>query len=222
MVTEHLCLDDHLVLFDNPIRAVGFDLYGVMTVPPYSDMERYATDKGVPAGVMTAKFSSRRWLEDVQHGEVSVSAYVDETRDDVLKDYGVALDSTVIERFLDAAKTPVPAVVDVVREVRLSCRVGLLTNNLRGSQMWAPVLNEEMFDVIIDASSGIRKPRPAAYLALVEAFGVAASEVAFIDDSATNLEPAQELGLRTVLFRNAEQCRDELRRLGVCLTPTNR
>jgi putative hydrolase of the HAD superfamily len=204
---------------DNLIRAVGFDLYGVMTASPYADMEAYATGEGVPAGVLTVKFSGRRWLEDVQRGAVSVSAYVDEVRTDLRDVYRVELDGDVLERLLDVAATPVPAVVDVVREVRETCRVGLLTNNLRDSQLWSPALNEDMFDVIIDASSGIRKPHPAAYSALVDAFGVLPSEVAFVDDSASNLQPAQGIGLRTVLFRDAEQCRGELRGLGVSLAP---
>lgn len=209
------------MLYDNPIRAVGFDLYGVLTVPPYGDLECYATGNGVPAGVMTAQFSTLRWLEDVQRGALTVSAYVAETCAEVLDTYAVELDPAIIERALDAATTPVPAVVEIVRQVRQTCRVGLLTNNLRGSQMWAPMLNEEMFDVIVDASSGVRKPQPAAYLALVEAFGVPGSEVTFIDDSPANLKPATDLGLHTVLFRDAAQCREDLRNLGIDLGPAN-
>jgi putative hydrolase of the HAD superfamily len=203
------------VLSGNLIRAVGFDVYGVMTVSPYDEMERYAVADGVPPGAMTAAFTTPRWLEEVQRGTVTVAAYIDEVAAELHQLHGVQLNPGTIATCLETSLTAVPAMVELVGAVRKTCRVGLLTNNVRQSPLWAPMLNEDVFDVIVDATSGFRKPDKGAYTALVDALGVPASAVVFVDDSQGNLTPARELGIHTVLFSDPRHCREELRSLGI-------
>jgi putative hydrolase of the HAD superfamily len=201
---------------------VGFDAYGVMTPPPYDHMEHYATTAGAPPGVISAAFRTNRWLEDVQRGEVPVDAYITEVTAEIRRAHGVVLRDSEIARCLAASRSVIPDVVALVRAVRRVCRVGLLTNNIRDSPLWAPALNEDLFDVIVDASAGVRKPEPTAYVALAEAFGEPPEHVAFVDDSPSNLDPARALGMRTVLFHDARQCGEELRALGIDIATPGR
>lgn len=64
----------------------------------------------------------------------------------------------------------------------------------------------ELFDDIVDARAMnfIPKPRPDAYLALIERCGVVASKSALFDDSARNLVPAHALGMTTIWFNNGQ------------------
>lgn len=62
---------------------------------------------------------------------------------------------------------------------------------------------------------GVRKPNPKIYeLALAKA-QTEPEETVFIDDKASSLEPARQLGMAIILFRDAEQVRHELDKLGV-------
>ena len=58
---------------------------------------------------------------------------------------------------------------------------------------------------------GLRKPDEAIYRAVLQITQRAPAECIFIDDREVNLECPRELGLTTILFRNAGELRRELR-----------
>jgi HAD superfamily hydrolase (TIGR01509 family) len=62
---------------------------------------------------------------------------------------------------------------------------------------------------------GVRKPDQRIYQLLLDKAQVDAGQVIFVDDKDWALVPAGQLGMKTVLFRNSEQVRRELRRFGV-------
>jgi putative hydrolase of the HAD superfamily len=62
---------------------------------------------------------------------------------------------------------------------------------------------------------GIRKPDEGIYRLALEVTQRRPEECLFIDDRALNLECAQQLGMRTIHFRNAAQLRQELTANGV-------
>ena len=62
---------------------------------------------------------------------------------------------------------------------------------------------------------GLRKPDEAIYRAVLQITQRAPAECIFIDDREVNLECPRELGLSTILFRNAVELRRELREEGV-------
>jgi 2-haloacid dehalogenase len=70
-------------------------------------------------------------------------------------------------------------------------------------------------DVVISGAEGIAKPDPRIFALALERTGFEASRTVFIDDNLPNVEAAASLGLHTVHFASADQCRDELRALGV-------
>ena len=68
----------------------------------------------------------------------------------------------------------------------------------------------------VSARTGYRKPDPAAYTSAVEALGCAASDVVFVDDRAANVDAAQAVGMRGVLFDgDANGARAALREYGL-------
>ena len=61
---------------------------------------------------------------------------------------------------------------------------------------------------------GVRKPDPRIYQILLDMARVEAGQVLFVDDKEWALRPAAQLGMKTVLFHDSEQVRQEIRRVG--------
>jgi len=62
---------------------------------------------------------------------------------------------------------------------------------------------------------GIRKPDEAIYRLALQVTQREAAECLFIDDREVNLECPREMGLRTILYANASQLREELKQNGI-------
>jgi len=65
---------------------------------------------------------------------------------------------------------------------------------------------------------GLRKPDEAIYRMVLQATQRTPEECIFIDDREVNLECPRELGIKTILFKDAAQLRAELVSQGVSLT----
>lgn len=59
------------------------------------------------------------------------------------------------------------------------------------------------------------KPDTKIYQLLLNRFGLSAEESVFMDDTKKNLAPAEELGIRTILFQDRDQAVLELKKMGV-------
>ena len=86
---------------------------------------------------------------------------------------------------------------------------------------WAPLvedavgLSQLVPWAFVSGDFGLRKPSPEAYLAALKAVGREAGEVVFVDDSQTNVDAAQALGITSIRFESAAALRPELQRTGV-------
>jgi HAD superfamily hydrolase (TIGR01509 family) len=74
-------------------------------------------------------------------------------------------------------------------------------------------LDQIMDDLFVSYELGVRKPDPEAYLLPTRALSVAPEHCIFVDDRIENCRGAQSVGMTSVLFENADQCRKELDRL---------
>ncbi len=68
---------------------------------------------------------------------------------------------------------------------------------------------------ILSYQDKVIKPMPEIYQLLIERYGLVPEECVFLDDTQKNLTGAEALGFHTILFRNQEQAREELKKLGV-------
>jgi putative hydrolase of the HAD superfamily len=57
------------------------------------------------------------------------------------------------------------------------------------------------------------KPEPEVFMHLLATFNLRAEECVFIDDLLANIESAKQVGLHTIWFKNAAQCRRELEQI---------
>ena len=75
-----------------------------------------------------------------------------------------------------------------------------------------------MFDgAAVSAELGLLKPQTEIYQSLLTQHKLDASETVFIDDMPYNIEGAKAVGITGVQFKNAAQCEDELKALGLSL-----
>lgn len=109
-----------------------------------------------------------------------------------------------IERnYLDTCLTIDPEFMPVAVELAKRYSLAILSNDV---PVWSAYLRQKyeldrLFKVIIISGEvGYRKPDKRIYEILVEAIKSPASTCIFIDDRAKNLQPAAELGFKTVRF----------------------
>ena len=67
--------------------------------------------------------------------------------------------------------------------------------------------------IVISGAIRMIKPEPEIFHHLLGLYRLKASETAFVDDNAPNVEAARALGIHTVWFKNAGQCEAELETL---------
>jgi putative hydrolase of the HAD superfamily len=70
-------------------------------------------------------------------------------------------------------------------------------------------------DGVFSHEVGVRKPNPKIYKILLKKVPFNPSECVYIDDKSHLLEPAKELGLKVILFKNSKQLRNDLKKLGI-------
>lgn len=98
-----------------------------------------------------------------------------------------------------------PEALSLVRKAKAAgARVGILSNELElfyGRETIDNLDILKLMDCLIDAThTHILKPDPRAYALGVEAMGLPASEIVFVDDQARNVEGARKAGLAAVNF----------------------
>ena len=68
---------------------------------------------------------------------------------------------------------------------------------------------------ILSYEEKVIKPMPEIYQLLIDRYQVVPEECVFLDDTERNLPPARALGIHTIHFKDLEQAKAELRKLGV-------
>ena len=109
---------------------------------------------------------------------------------------------------------PVEGMAGVVRRIKKAgYGVYLLSNaGVLHSEYWNKIPGSEYFDgIVVSAYEKLVKPQPEIYRALLERFKLEPSECLFVDDREMNLAGAEVCGMKSVIFRGAE---DLLARLG--------
>jgi putative hydrolase of the HAD superfamily len=110
--------------------------------------------------------------------------------------------------------TPIEETIELIRSIRDSNnRLFILSNMHIASIAYLEKKHKiwDMFDGIV-ISSRIRKVKPEIeiYEHLLTEHQLEAAETVFIDDLSENLAAASSIGIRTIKFAGASQCRQDL------------
>ena len=109
-------------------------------------------------------------------------------------------------------------VFELAKKLKVRYKLAILSNQIEN---WFEEIIEkhrmgEVFDVIVTSyGSRIAKPDIGIYNEVIRRLGVKPSECVFVDDLETNMSPAKKLGMKTILFKDTEQLKNDLKKLGV-------
>ncbi|MDQ1679802.1 MAG: putative hydrolase of the superfamily [Frankiaceae bacterium] len=79
-------------------------------------------------------------------------------------------------------------------------------------QEWAALFDGRLY---FSSQLGASKPSPEVFRRVVAELGATADDVVFVDDRADNIAAARAVGLRSLLFTDAAELREDLRSLGL-------
>ena len=189
------------------VRAVVFDLGGVLTESPMSAFAAYEDEAGLPDGLVRRLNSTdpdtNAWAR-YERGELDVDGFRTAFEAEATA-AGYTVDA---DRVLAALAGELrPAMVAAVQRLRdAGLPLALLSNNVAPMVRTGP-LGEllALFDAVVESSvEGVRKPEPAIYSRALERLSqaagrpVAATDCAYLDDLGINLKPARAMGFRTI------------------------
>jgi putative hydrolase of the HAD superfamily len=197
------------------IKAVVFDIGGVVQDSPLHAIARYERDHGLPANAINRAVvatGERGAWSRLERGELTLSAWCAPFERDC-RARGVEVDAARLMTYIAEAGRARPQMLRAIARLReRGLRVGALTNN------WAtddpappPSPLRAHFDAFVESRAvGMRKPDPRMYQLVCRELGVEPSQAAFLDDIGTNLKSARALGMHTIKVDEPEQALREL------------
>lgn len=197
------------------IKAVVFDIGGVIQDSPLHAIARYERDHGLPPDAINRAVvatGERGAWSRLERGELTVEAWCALFENDC-RAHGLTVDAARLMRYIAEAGRERPQMLRAVSRLReRGLRVGALTNN------WAtekappgPHPIARHFDALVESRAvGMRKPDPRMYHLICRQLGVEPPQAAFLDDIGTNLKSAKALGMHTIKVNDPEQALREL------------
>lgn len=194
------------------------DFGGVLTSNVFESFAAFCRAEGLDPDTVRERFmqdrAARDLLGELEEGRITNPEF--EARFAPM--LGVEEHEGLIAR-LFAGMQHDEAMFDAVAAARRAgVRTGLVSNSW-GEEGYDRSRFDELFDVlVISGEIGIRKPAPEIYALAAERLGREPERCVFVDDLPGNLKPAREIGMATVLHRDAAQTIAELEQhLGVSL-----
>jgi putative hydrolase of the HAD superfamily len=182
------------------LKAVLFDLGGVILTSPFEAFADYERAHGLPSGFIrslnAANSDDNAWAR-LERNAVSFDEFC-QLFEAEASAAGYELDARQVMRLL--AGDVRPAMVEAARRCRQRLRTAALTNNFTlpdGDPAMDGV--RDLFDVVVESSRvGVRKPDPRFYELACAEVGIMPAEAVFLDDLGVNLKSARAMGMTTI------------------------
>ena len=197
------------------IRAVIFDLGGVVMDSPLHLIAEYERELGIPENhvnrVVVDTGSDGAWSR-LERGELGLDAFYPAFEAECAA-AGHAIDAREMMGRISRFAKPRPVMVAAIETLRdRGLRTAALTNNWKGDQIGRRAKQlGELFDVFIESAVvGLRKPDPRIYERVCSDLEIEPSAAVFLDDIGRNLKAARALGMTTIKVTSAPQALDDL------------
>ena len=187
------------------IRAVIFDIGGVIQESPLEFIKDFEGRNGLPEGFfagIVGNYAARpdgAW-QRLERGELLLDEFC-RIFDSEIASLGYSVSTAAMMLEMADYVVARPKMLEAVRRIRAhGIRAGGLTNNwLMEDKAEEHQGLESHFDAYIESSrTGLRKPDPRIYELACEALDVLPGETAFLDDIGANLKTAARLGMLTI------------------------
>lgn len=126
---------------------------------------------------------------------------------------------TYFEGYRKALKRMMPGMGELLEELQSNgIHLWGLTNSTKQYvdamfEMFAPMRLLE--GTVISSQEGLRKPDKLVYQVMLRRFQIEPERTVFVDDCPKNVNAAQQLGIRSFVFRDSRTFRTQLRELGI-------
>ena len=194
-------------------RGLLVDFGGVLTSDIFDSFRAFCQAEGIDPETVRDRFRADPGARDLL-GELEIGALSEEEFSRRFAPViGVKAHKGLIDR-LFAGMRPDEAMLGAVRRAKAAgVRTGLVSNSW-GHGRYDRATFPELFDgVVISGEVGLRKPDPAIYELGARSIELEPRACVFVDDLPGNLKPARELGMATVLHRDAAETIPELEEL---------
>ena len=202
------------------VRAVIFDVGGVLVSSPFDAFAGYEAANGLPPGLLrglnATNPDTNAWAR-LERSEVDLATFA-ALYEAEAAEAGHTIDGRAVLACLAGELRP--AMVEALRRCHERLKTAVLTNNFVGADRapdrdgggWASPLADHV-DVVVESSrAGVRKPDPAIYQLVCDELGVTPPEAVFLDDLGVNLKPARALGMTTIKVVDPDEAITELER----------
>ncbi len=199
-----------------PVRAVIFDLGGVVIGSPLHAIAAYERELGLERNAVNHAVvrsgPAGAWSR-LERGELELEDFYPLFEADC-RALGVAIDAREMMRRVAEVAVPRPAMLEAIRRLRTGgLRVAALTNNWITEDGGTGALRA-FFDVFVESIAvGLRKPDPGIYELVCRELDVAPSDAVFLDDIGSNLKTARALGMTTIKVDEPDAALAELERV---------
>lgn len=120
--------------------------------------------------------------------------------------------ANLIQKEIDEELMVNQELVQLIKKLKESYKIGILSN--AGEEEITIIYHdqiENLFNTItVSYETQIVKPNKEIYLACIERLGVEPDECLFIDDNEVNIKAAQNLNMKTILYKDFEDFSHEL------------
>jgi len=194
------------------IRAVLFDVGGVIITSPFESFARYEAEHGLPDGFIRKLNSTNpdtnAWAH-LERGDVSFDEFCELFEGEARSAGGELSGRQVMELLSGEVR---PAMLEAVRRCHERLKTAMVTNNWRAEDEGGRLDSLlPLFDVVIESSkAGVRKPDPRFYALSCEQLGIEPTEAVFLDDLGINLKPARAMGMTTIKVTDPDEAIAEL------------
>ncbi|XP_053514300.1 bifunctional epoxide hydrolase 2 isoform X2 [Artibeus jamaicensis] len=214
------------------LRAVVFDLDGVLALPSVARApSRTEEELALPRGFLNGVFKKGELdgsTNRVMRGEITFSQWISLIEEHCRKhseDSGITLPenfsvSQVLRKAISERKINRPMLQAALALRKKGLTTCILTNNWLDDSTqrscWAQLICElkPHFDLLIESCwIGMAKPDLQIYKFVLDTLKASPNEVVFLDDIGSNLKPARDLGMVTILVHDSNVALQELERV---------
>lgn len=214
------------------LRVAAFDLDGVLALPSIaSALGRTEEALALPRGFLTNAFQKEcpeGPNEQLMKGKITFSQWaplMEESCRNHSKASGTSLPenfsiSQIFSQAMAARSINRPMLQAAIALKKKGFTTCIITNNWlddsdkRGSLAQMMCDLSQHFDFLIESCQvGMIKPEPQIYKFVLETLKAKPNEIVFLDDFGSNLKPARDMGMVTILVRDTDTALRELEKV---------
>jgi len=203
------------------VRAVIFDFGGVLVDMRWDVAHGLEQAHGLPRNALIESLYRTETWQAIERGRADIARWRADAHARLERQAGRALPP--LHDAWVAARQLLHRNVALARRLRPAYRTAILSNadaTLRGRLRELAI--HDFFDAVVaSAEEGLAKPEPAIYRLAAARIGVPAEACVFVDDAEANVQAAEAVGMRGVLYRvdRGDDLADALTGLGVAPPP---